>query len=742
MSLGVRALCGLAAAAVLSGQATAQGGPPVEAARGLVAASEWNALAVEAGRWPLFREELERTRAEVDRALEAGVLVPAPKDPGGGYTHEQHKRNYRAIHGAGALYGLTGEARYADYVRRMLLAYAEIYPGLGPHPAAAGQEPGRLFWQSLNDSVWLVYAIQGYDAVRGTLSAQDRRTIEGRVFRPMAAFHSAGSPRVFDRIHNHATWANAGVGMTGYVLGDRDLVDKALLGLDKSGRAGFLRQLDLLFSPDGYYAEGPYYQRYALLPFVVFARAVEHNEPERRIFAHRGGLLLKAVRAAIQQTYGGNFFPLNDALPDKSLKTEELYHAVAVAYGATADPALLSIAGWQGRTVLSPDGLAVARDLAAGKAQPFPFRSMLLRDGPDGDQGGLAILRSGPGDDAQALVAKNTAQGMGHGHFDKLNWILYDEGQAVVTDYGAARFLNVEAKEGGRYLPENTSWAKQTIAHNTLVVNETSQFGGKLARAEQKAPRQLHFSGEGDTRVSTAEMAGAYEGVVFRRTLAQLSVDGLEGPVVVDLLRVRGSAPARYDLPLHYAGSLIEIGFPLNSHPVERPVLGAGHGYQHLWVDAEGAPEAANAAVTWLLNGRFYTYRFLPQPGARAILAESGANDPRFNLRREPVLIQRVDGAADVTFVGVLEPHGRHDGAAETTVGSRSRIGALRHVRGEGAEAVVIEMLGGATTILALADDPAADLQHRLVVDGRTLRWRGHFGRFDASTQKVGTGRQ
>ncbi len=94
----------------------------------------------------------------------------------------------------------------------------------------------------------------------------DRKRIDDQVIRPMARFLSDGSPEVINRIHNHATWAAAGVGLSGYLLGDRDLVDKALLGLDKSGKAGFLRQLDLLFSPDGYYAEGPYYQRYALQP--------------------------------------------------------------------------------------------------------------------------------------------------------------------------------------------------------------------------------------------------------------------------------------------------------------------------------------------------------------------------------------------------------------------------------------------------------------------------------------------
>jgi cysteine synthase len=36
----------------------------------------------------------------------------------------------------------------------------------------------------------------------------------------------------------------------------------ALYGAEKNGKAGLLAQLDGLFSPDGYYNEGPYYTRY------------------------------------------------------------------------------------------------------------------------------------------------------------------------------------------------------------------------------------------------------------------------------------------------------------------------------------------------------------------------------------------------------------------------------------------------------------------------------------------------
>ncbi len=678
---------------------------------------------------PLFQAEVDRAQAFVHAMMEQGVVVPVPKDPGGGYTHEQHKRNYRAIHQGGQLYAITGDEKYRAYVRDMLLAYAELYPTLGDHPAKANQNVGRLFWQVLNDAMWLVHAVQGYRDVRETLTDAERVRIDNNVFRPAVKFLSVDSQRTFDRIHNHATWATAGVGMAGYLLGDQDMVDRALLGSDKSGKTGFLRQSELLFSPDGYYTEGPYYQRFALLPFVVFANDIEHNEPERRIFEHRDGILQKAINTTIQLTYGGYFFPFNDAIRDKSLNTAELYEGVAIAYGVSQDPGLLSIAQWQNRTVLNVNGLALSEDLAAGKAEPFDFKSMLLSDGPDGDKGAVAIFRHGSGPRHTALVAKNSSQGMGHGHFDKLSWQLYANRHEIVRDYGAARFLNIEAKEGGRYLPENESWAKQTIAHNALVVNETSHFGGDGKLADKFAPTQQYFSAKPDLQVSIATIDSAYEGVAMTRTLAMLDVAGQAEPVVIDVLRADSQEAAQFDLPLHYSGHIMETGFEVARNVAGRPVLGSGHGYQHVWIDGTSTPRTEDAFLTWILDGRFYTYRFVPQENAQVILGESGANDPAFNLRREPLVIQRVPEANSVTFVSALESHGLYDGATEQTIDSRSLIASLRHVETDEYDIVVVETKSGEKTVLAISYDRDPDKQHIAEVGGQSVSWRGFAAR-------------
>jgi len=728
-SFSAAALPAVAAAPAATQQPASADSAPV-----LVTAAQWQQMRSDGTRYPVFTKEQQRAERLVRGMIKAGIDVPVPKDKGGGYTHEQHKRNYQAIQAAGALYRLTGDKVYADYARDLLLGYATLYPGLGAHPQGRGQIPGRLFWQTLNDSVWLVSAVQGYDAIRDSLSAADRKTIDDNVFRPMADFLS-GTPENFDKIHNHATWAVAAVGMTGYVLRDPTYVDKALKGSKRDGSAGFLKQVDQLFSPDGYYEEGPYYQRYALAPFILFANAIERNDPQQGIFKRRDGVLLKAVDALVQSSYGGYFFPINDAILDKGLDTEELVAGIDIAYARTTDARLLSVAKAQKRVLLSPEGLQVAQALAQDKATPFAFVPTLLRDGPDGTEGALAILRMG-GEDGQALVMKNTKQGMGHGHFDKLNWLFYDNGQRVVNDYGAARFLNIEAKAGGIYLPENNSWARQTIAHNTLVVNEQSHFGGDWKKGQPLAPTPLLFAIRDDTQIASARMDSAYDGVSFTRTQLLLAHPSLGEPVVLDLLRVTGSKAARYDLPLHFNGHIMDVGFKSQSAVTSRPVLGKANGYQHVWVDASSEPSSEARSLTWLLDGRFYTYRFASTAPSRALTGESGANDPSFNLRREPMLLQRVDGQAATTFYGVLEPHGQYDGTAETVRGANSRIDAIAHYRGKDADVLVLDLAGGKRVAVGIADEPNKAGSHEVSGGGQSWRWDGGWKRFDSSTGK------
>ena len=699
----------------------------------VITAQDVNHMRAEIARDGRFKTEFQAKKAQLDIKLTLPKQVPVPRDAGGGFTHEVHKNNAQTLYDAAIIYQLTGEKKYANYVRDLLLMYADLYPTLPLHPQRKTDSvisAGKLFWQNLNESVWLVYTIQAYDAVLPALTAPERKKIESGILRPVAKFLSEGSPHTFNTIHNHATWATCAVGMTGYVLGEQEWVEQALYGSDKSGKGGFLRQLDELFSPQGYYTEGPYYQRYALLPFVTFAKAISVNEPQRKIFSYRDSIVLKAVTTTIQLSYNNLFFPINDAIKDKGLNTIELVNGVAIAYSVTQDAGLLDIAKQQDKIILTGDGLRVAQALDKGLEKPYAFSSMVFQDGAKGDAGGLVVMR----EQDQALVFKATAQGMGHGHFDKLNWLFYDKGAEIVSDYGAARFLNVEAKFGGRYLPENKTYANQTIAHNTLVVDETSHFNGDTDMGDRNHPELLYFANEGALKISAARVDNAYPDVEFVRTMAQVSHKKLAQPVVLDLLTVKAGKAHQLDLPLHYKGHLVETNFSLNTATQTLAPLGKKFGYEHLWLKATAKAEKPLSQITWLHdNGRFYTLSTLAQADMQILFTQIGANDPNFNLRTENAFVLRIPSAKNIAFVSVFEPHGEYNPVSEFTLAANSQVKSITHQQTGSIDQVSFGFLNGLQLVLLLNNAKEFDAKkiHKVKVNGKQYSFSGRFRLID-----------
>ena len=670
-----------------------------------------------------FDDVMHDLASRVDSRLEAGIPVPFPVDAGGGYTHEQHKQNGKTIYEAGLLYEYTGDEKYLAAMREILLDYAELYPTLDIHPEQKSSNKGKLFWQGLNEAMWLVYSIQGYEKIRDDLDEETRKIIEDGVYNPIADFLSVGSPQTFDLIHNHATWATAGVGMTGYVLGQPERVEMALYGLDKTGEVGFLKQLDELFSPDGYYAEGPYYQRFAMMPFVLFAQVVEKNDPDKKIFEHRDQIILKAVRSTLDQSYAGKFFPINDAIREKGINTVELKYGLSIAYDLTKEPDLLGAAMLQNGVVPTPLGAQLLSDIDAGKAEPYEFKTQLFRDGPSGEDGGLAVLRSGPKGDDAAVLMKATTQGLGHGHFDKLGFVYYDNGDEIVADYGASRFLNVEPKFGGRYLPENDTWAKQSVAHNTLVVDEISHFDGDWRYAQQFAPEILTFDTINSVQLVLAEISTAYQDVTMQRLLALVPTD-TGGNYIVDIMRGMGEGRHTYDLPVHFKGQLIETSFDMAHETTRLEPFGTKNGYQHLWKRSESEQLDELSYVTWLLEDQFYTLSFKANHNVRAFFTELGANDPNHNLRREQSFVLRAESPS-VDFVSVYQRHGRYDSDNEVTVYNGSSVSKIDTSRYENKTVYSISTGASGVISIVLADDTQSERNHSIQLNNETISWSG-----------------
>ncbi|MEM1261431.1 MAG: heparinase II/III family protein [Pseudomonadota bacterium] len=704
-------------------------------------------IRAELGRVPLFDRTVAKVQSDVDAAIERGIDVPIPKDFSGGYTHERHKRNFLLMPKAGALFQILDDEKYAIFLRDMLFQYEALYPTLPLHPQERSYARGKLFWQCLNDANWLLYASQGYDAIYEWLSAAERERLEKNLFRPFADFLSVDNPQFFNRIHNHSTWGTAAVGMIGLAMGDDELVNRALYGLEQDGldtttrdndggfikRAGdgtgFLANLNQPFSPDGYYTEGPYYQRYAMYPFLLFGQSLNNVRPELGVLEFKDGVLLKAIDTLINLADAdGEFFPLNDAQKGMSYFTGSLVAAVDIAYHAgNGNRSFLSIAEQQGTVTLDDAGFAVALGIRDGLAKPFQKRSINLSDGANGDEGGVAILRVAR--EELTLVFKYSAQGLSHGHYDKLSFSLYQAGQEVLQDYGLVRFVNIGQKGGGNYLPENSTWAKQTIAHNTVTQDQVSHFRGQYALGSEHHSELGFFNvSDPNLQVVSAVDSHAYPGTELRRTMALLRPAPFDRSIVLDLFRVSSIERHQYDLPFWFIGQHLETSFTLQPAS-PRSILGEDNGYQHLYLEASGKPNGQQAQFQWLSNNTFYTLTSAVSPGDTWLFTRLGANDPDFNLRRDAGLIVRRDAAGPTLFANAIEGHGNYSPVSELTLQPHGDLTNLAVIHDDtNYSAIALEGRDGYRGVFIVANaDSDASAKHQLRTSHGTYRWQGPF---------------
>ncbi len=694
------------------------------------------------GSIPIFDQTLAAVRTEIDAEIEKGFDVPIPKDYSGGYTHETHKRNYALMQKAGVLYQILDQEKYARFVKDMLFTYAKMYPTLPKHPKTRSYARGKLFWQCLNDSNWLVYTSQAYDCIYNYLSEEERKTLESDLFRPFADHISKTNPQFFNRVHNHSTWGNVAVGMIALVMEDDSLLQRALYGLknvdmdknlkdndggfiNKDGKTGFYANLDEPFSPDGYYTEGPYYQRYAMYPFLIFAQALQNKKPELKVLEYKDGVLLKGVNALLNLSDSdGDFFLLNDAQKGMSYFNGSLISAVDIAYHFGGNnPELLSIAERQGEVTLDDAGLAVAIGIKEDKTKPFTKKSIELSDGANGDQGAVGILRSGN----LELVHKYTSHGLSHGHYDKLSFALFEDGKTVVQDYGMARYVNVEQKGGGNYLKENKTWAKQTIAHNTLVQNEKSHFQGKYEIGSKYHSDTYIFDVVIDSlQISSAKEENAYPDTKLHRTLLAIKKADGDDPYILDIMRVESENENQYDLPFYYLGQIMQTSFEYDRTQVPQ-ILGSSNGYQHLYREASANVNGENIKLNWLLNNKFYTYTAVTVSNDEIILARIGASDPEFNLRPEPTLILRRKQADNTVFVSTIESHGTYDPVSELAVGAYSSIKEIEVSYNDiDYTAITIQNTDGMKHLFIISNsDDSKTKKHTLKINNTSHSWEG-----------------
>ena len=254
--------------------------------------------------------------------------------------------------------------------------------------------------------------------------------------------------------------------------------------------------------------------------------------------------------------------------------------------------------------------------------------------------GGFTILRSDAADENSPAVNITWGPyGSGHDHPDALAMIVYGRGAIVCPDAGVWGYDH----------PMQLTWAKQTIAHNTLTVNEVSQY-------PQEDSDSIWASERGDRRVFGVQHlfhAGehfkaarftcdtAYEGVLMDRTVA------LIGDYIVDVFRASSEEEQLYDLALHGRG---DFSAEAALEPAPDGWLGA-RGYEHIEDVRRGdAPELLHAAFAGA--GPSVSVLHSAPAGSQII---TGVNPVRSGEPPTSAFISRTR-AQNAEWVSVLEP--------------------------------------------------------------------------------------
>ncbi|ENN2390207.1 heparinase II/III family protein [Vibrio alginolyticus] len=704
----------------------------------LLTEAEVELLRKEVGKPSLMGKSIEANRKELEAFMHLPLDVPGHGEAGG-YEHNRHKQNYTYMNLAGRLFLITQEEKYAQFVKDLLAIYAEKYLTFDFHVQKNTNPTGRLFHQILNEHCWLMFTSLAYSCVASVMTEEERTAVVERIFEPMLDMFTVKYAHDFDRIHNHGIWAVAAVGICGLAIGKPEYLEMSVYGQDRDDTGGFLAQISQLFAPSGYYMEGPYYHRYAIRPTCVFAEVVHRHMPEVDIYNYKDKVIGNTVQAMLATAYPNGEFPaLNDASRTMSITDMGVQVAVSVYskhYGL--DDNILGMAKIQNAVWMHPCGLELSQayDKAiADREIGMPFwPSVELNEGPTGNNGAQGFIRmQDKTGDVSQLVMNYGQHGMGHGNFDTLGITFFNRGQEVLREYGFCRWVNVEPKFGGRYLDENKSYARQTIAHNAVTIDEQCQNGFDVDRADSVHGLPHFFKVEGTEINGMSAFANDhYPNTDMQRSVFMLNLDKLEAPLLLDLYRIEGEGEHQYDYSHQYDGQIVRTNFDYQSFG-ELNTLGDDFGYQHLWKVASGTVQDT-ALVSWLQNNTYYTWLGTSSSAKQngdneVIFTRTGANDPSFNLRSEPAFILRSKGESTL-FASVLETHGYFNEEFEQSVNARGQVKDIRVV-GYNAVGSIVEITTEKSLVTVMISNVlGADDQtpHQVEMNGKTYSWNGFY---------------
>lgn len=451
--------------------------------------------------------ELVYNRAEPHRHLDPGTgkYLEGEKYDAAWRDITHYNNAYMALE-AGLVYQITGDVKYADFAKSILIEYAEKYHNYKPHGGPAGF--GRVEAQSLDEARWLIFLCGAYDLVADSpaMTEDNRKDVVKKLLLP-AARHIEGYPY---GIHNIQVWESVSMLMAGLLSGTGGLVEEADATLLDEIKKGIRKE-------GMWYETSVGYHFFASKPFETLAVICRRQprglcgEPElKRLFTAMPGLVMP----------DGNMPAINDGMRIYKL-TDSLMGLVAARYAfgdSSLDGIIQTIGdsiGW-GKVDISVFMYYVQPDSPPEK-WTYPASSIHMPDA------GITVLRR---NGQYALLKYNRFSG-GHDHSDKPGLIYYTQGRELYPDIGTISYGH----------PLYRSWYRKTEAHNTIMVD-----GKQQGLAECTA---INFAENENFSSVSVKCSGIAEGVDVYRTIV------LAGGIMFDVTQTVSQATHTYDLFLH-----------------------------------------------------------------------------------------------------------------------------------------------------------------------------------------------
>ena len=622
--------------------------------------------------------------AAVKRSADAlfGKVVP---EAGGGFYHDvtgttgdaavsdEHYAIARGVRACGLMFQLTGEARYAQKAKEVLLTYASYYLnyplrdkyGNSLRSSAAGS--ARALPQPMNESRWAVYLAWGMDLVWSELSQEERDTLEIDLFRQVANLVKLNN----EKGHNHQSWHNAGVGVIGLLFRDESYVKYAIYGTD----CGFIYQMKASVTPDGMWYEGSgHYHFYTMEPLIMLSEA-----------ARNAGIL---DPYDLGQPYGKAYesmflFPAEYRTPSFELPLindgkrvvltdDERARFLELGYARFAsDPAAAAIA-----PILSRSPRLSLEALLFGADELPPVEAEALESANLG--GNIAVLRSPGG--RLMMTLNGRAYTGGHSHMDKLSTTTFADGRAVSPDAGSVKYGMVEYKD----------YFVQTAAHNTVAVDGSSQ---KFVSSADL----LAFSAGPLVQAAAMRDSSCNPGSVIERGLF------MTDRYALDLFAASSDESRSYRWIYRGLGELRPPAGPeLSPAAFAPPPMGQVDAFRY-FESVRAAPAGAAPSLAWDLGGGGgFALHFLGGVGARLFTADmpqaKPVDDEIDPVRMRGVVLER-EGLGKTLFAALHVPlQGKMD--YELEPGELRELGGQAVGAADPREGAIPDPLAGTFSVL------------------------------------------